>query len=512
MIEIQNSDARLVESVEEGLDIASQASSQPYLRSVHWSARRQLAYYRQSLSFRLPLVLVDVGVVSCVMLMIASLLSVFSQIAVSESVWLLLGIQSVSIVSYLGALGLYRNIGMHPVEELERVVAATILAFLTLLLIVLWRGDQDVAFEAVCLLISGCSCTFLLPSIRHLARCHLGRTRWWRQPIVILSHSDRNEELVRELNKEGHLGWRPIGYVDDFQSRWNRDDFSKNSLGGEEDLAEVIERENVFWGMIESKSSADPKNSQRLLDHFHPDLPNIVTLTSGKGSASLFSYSVDCGSTSGVCYRSNLSLIAPRMLKRGVDIFVSALAILCLSPLFAVLMIAVRCSSRGPIFYSQERMGLNGNSFRIWKFRSMVQDADRVLKSFLANDPALRSEWKLTQKLVNDPRITSVGRFFRRSSLDELPQLWNVFNGSMSLVGPRPIIRSEIEKYGKSIWLYYRTKPGITGLWQVNGRNLTTYEERLTFDSFYVRNWSIWLDWYILLKTVRVVLLCEGAY
>ncbi len=142
----------------------------------------------------------------------------------------------------------------------------------------------------------------------------------------------------------------------------------------------------------------------------------------------------------------------------------------------------------------------------------MVQDADRVLKSFLANDPALRSEWKLTQKLVNDPRITSVGRFLRRSSLDELPQLWNVFNGSMSLVGPRPIIRSEIEKYGKSIWLYYRTQPGITGLWQVNGRNLTTYEERLTFDSFYVRNWSIWLDWYILLKTVRVVLLCEGAY
>ncbi len=188
MIEIQNSDVRLVESLEQEFGVASQADSPPFFRSVRWTKRRQLAYYRQSLRFRLPLVLVDVGVVSCVMLMIASLLSVFSQRAISESVWLLLGVQSVSIVSYLGALGLYRNIGMHPVEELERVVAATALAFLTLLLIVMWRGDRDVAFESVCLFISGCSCTFLLPSIRHLARCQLGKTHWWRQPVVILSY------------------------------------------------------------------------------------------------------------------------------------------------------------------------------------------------------------------------------------------------------------------------------------------------------------------------------------
>jgi lipopolysaccharide/colanic/teichoic acid biosynthesis glycosyltransferase len=150
--------------------------------------------------------------------------------------------------------------------------------------------------------------------------------------------------------------------------------------------------------------------------------------------------------------------------------------------------------------------------FKAWKFRTMVQNADAVLKSHLAAHPALAEEWRLTQKLKNDPRVTPLGKLLRRSSLDELPQLMNVFAGEMSLVGPRPIVAAEVEKYGEHYTSYCRVKPGITGLWQVSGRNNTTYDERITFDQYYVLNWSVWLDLHILTRTVHTVLTGDGAY
>ncbi len=509
MIEFQTSDASIDSSVETHL-VAPQGAV-PF-DSVSWSGRRHFAYCWQSLRFGIPLLITDVAVVMSTLFAVVGCATLIGFRLNDNIVWVLGGLQCISFVGYLTGMRLYRNVGMHPVEELQRVVTATFLAFVTLLMIFLWRNDGDVWLEIACILISGGLSVVVLPSVRHFVRVCLGTTRWWRYPVIILNPSDHSEKLIRELTREGHLGWRPIGYIDDFQSNWNRrENASKYCVGGEEDLAEVIERENIFWGISDS-SSAHDTNLQRLLDRYHPDLPNIVSIVSGKGHASLFSHNIDCGNISGFCYRSSLVLLIPRVMKRLSDIVFSILAILCLIPVFALLMIAVRLSGRGPIFYSQDRIGVDGNTFRIWKFRSMVHDADRVLKSYLAKDSSLRAEWQKTQKLVYDPRVTMIGRILRRSSLDELPQLWNVLNGSMSLVGPRPIVRTEIEKYGNVIGLYYRTKPGITGLWQVSGRNLTTYEERLTFDSFYVRNWSIWLDWSILLKTVRVVVLCEGAY
>jgi lipopolysaccharide/colanic/teichoic acid biosynthesis glycosyltransferase len=142
----------------------------------------------------------------------------------------------------------------------------------------------------------------------------------------------------------------------------------------------------------------------------------------------------------------------------------------------------------------------------------MVPDADAVLTKYLETHPELKEEWLRDQKLRNDPRITRTGRFLRKTSLDELPQLWNVLRGEMSLVGPRPIVEAEIERYGANFALYTRVLPGLTGLWQVSGRNDTTYPERVALDSYYVRNWSVWLDLYILARTVWVVLAGKGAY
>ena len=157
-------------------------------------------------------------------------------------------------------------------------------------------------------------------------------------------------------------------------------------------------------------------------------------------------------------------------------------------------------------------IGRHGREFTAWKFRTMRKESDRLLKEYLAAHPEARIEWARTQKLVNDPRITRVGRLLRRASLDELPQLWNIFLGQMSLVGPRPIVASEVANYGESFTYYCRVSPGLTGLWQVSGRNHTTYPERVGYDEYYVCNWSVWMDIYILLRTIKVVLTGEGAY
>ena len=168
--------------------------------------------------------------------------------------------------------------------------------------------------------------------------------------------------------------------------------------------------------------------------------------------------------------------------------------------------------STGGVFYGHKRIGKGGREFTAWKFRTMVVDADLKLKEYLERNPESLAEWDATHKLKDDPRITWLGRILRRFSLDEFPQLWNVIKGEMSLVGPRPIVADEIHHYGNRFDPYTWVKPGMTGLWQVSGRNDTTYEERVSLDEYYVRNWSMWLDVYILARTVAIVLRRKGAY
>jgi exopolysaccharide production protein ExoY len=196
--------------------------------------------------------------------------------------------------------------------------------------------------------------------------------------------------------------------------------------------------------------------------------------------------------------------------KRLLDV-VGALALaLLLSPLLVVLVLAL-ARDRGPILYSHSRTGRHGKSFGCLKFRTMVPNAEQVLRDLLHNDPALRREWLRDHKLRNDPRVTAVGRFLRRTSLDELPQLWNVLKGDMSLVGPRPVVREEWERYGRHLSTYLSAKPGITGLWQVTGRSDASYRRRVALDSYYVRKRTLLMDVLILLRTVGVVLGGRGA-
>ncbi len=200
----------------------------------------------------------------------------------------------------------------------------------------------------------------------------------------------------------------------------------------------------------------------------------------------------------------------PSIRKRLFDIAGAAALLVFFAPLMVVIYFVVRLDN-GPGIYAQERVGKNGVRFMCYKFRSMVPNADRALEDILISDIKFRQDWEADHKLRNDPRITRVGLFLRRKSLDELPQLFNVLKGDMSLVGPRPITVDEINRYGGDIAYYYRTRPGLTGAWQVSGRNDVSYDERVALDVGYAKNWTFLTDFWILLKTVRVVLSGRGA-
>jgi Undecaprenyl-phosphate galactose phosphotransferase WbaP len=248
------------------------------------------------------------------------------------------------------------------------------------------------------------------------------------------------------------------------------------------------------------------------LERFECFFPRLMIMHS---SMTLYSLTVDARPlSSGVAVEVRRDLLRPlpRLAKRAIDLVIVCLALPVVALVILLLGILVRFESPGPIFYGHRRIGRDHTTFRTWKIRTMQVNGDELLRQSLAQDKDLSEEWLRHHKLRRDPRITRVGRFLRKTSLDELPQLWNVLRGEMSLVGPRPIVEEEVAIYGQHFSLYCRVTPGITGLWQVSGRNTVSSLDRVRLDSYYVRNWSPWLDLHILARTAKAVLTGQGAY
>lgn len=197
--------------------------------------------------------------------------------------------------------------------------------------------------------------------------------------------------------------------------------------------------------------------------------------------------------------------------KRVLDIAIALPALIVFLPLMAIIAALIKITMGGPVIYAHTRVGYNGATFRCLKFRTMVSNPDEALAQYLASNADGAKEWRERQKLKNDPRVTKLGRILRRTSLDELPQLFNILRGDMSCVGPRPIVKMEIQRYGARAKFYFRARPGLTGLWQVSGRSKLTYDERVTLDCEYVRNWSLALDLLVLIRTLPAVIAIENA-
>lgn len=351
----------------------------------------------------------------------------------------------------------------------------------------------------------------LVPAMRVLVKRALLRIGRWRRPTVIVGAGGNALEAYAALCSEPLMGFEVVAFLapsGETVSPSGAYPVPVSMVG--DDIVAWLENNAMPHVVVALDSLQDQQLLIQRLSIRYADLNVIPSLRGlpllGMEMTHFFSHEVLM-----LRLRNNLGRRGPQLAKRLFDIAGAVMLLALLAPFFAVIAWRIRRDG-GRAIYAHVRVGRHSRPFKCYKFRSMIANADQVLAEVLAGDPAARAEWERDFKLKNDPRITPVGAFLRKTSLDELPQLWNVLMGEMSLVGPRPIVTAELERYGDQVGYYLEARPGMTGLWQISGRNDIDYADRVNLDAWYVKNWSLWYDIVILLKTVRVVLGKSGAY
>ncbi|MEM9943160.1 MAG: undecaprenyl-phosphate galactose phosphotransferase WbaP [Planctomycetota bacterium] len=454
----------------------------------------------QALLTSFPLLLVDIiAVISCVAIGLCVSNAIGFRL-IPDISYLSMVLASGTIIIF-SMLGLYASGGMHPIYEFRQVIIGSTIVFLLFTVLTLNSSVYVVSMVVFPLMMVA------VPTFRKVARSFLARTKWWGVRVVVINCNKRVEELYSQHLKNGKHGLVPVGFIQNVIPEDLSDEIRQHYLGTTDDIQQAVKKHKAHFALLHRCSQND-RDLFEFAQIFLKDFSKVILIPDDHRLPSLWSL----GQRGGVCIEDRLLSPSAVFIKRTMDVVVSLSAILVFSPVLIGIAIWCKLSDPGPLFFGHKRIGKHGKRFKAWKFRTMRVNADEILKKTLAENPEMRKEWEETYKLKNDPRITRAGHFLRKSSLDELPQLWNVLIGEMSLVGPRPIVVGEVEKYEDKFSNYLRVIPGVTGFWQVSGRNLTTYERRVELDDFYVRNWSIWFDIYILIRTVKTVLFREGAF
>ena len=346
--------------------------------------------------------------------------------------------------------------------------------------------------------------------LRYVVMKFFKRKNLFTEKVILVGAGKTAERIVRFWNEDLGYRYEIAGILDD---KPISETLPKKFpiLGGFNNLKNVVKTQKVNTVIIAAPGiSKERLNTlitkiQTTVEHisFIPDL--IGTPMASVDTSILFTEEILM-----LNLRNNLANPYNRFVKRVFDLVSTILGGILISPILLVIAVLVAIENRGSIIFAHHRVGMTGKHFNCYKFQTMKKNFD--LQKYLDENPDAKKEWEETFKLTNDPRVTKLGAILRKTSLDELPQLFNVLKGEMSLVGPRPIVDAEIPRYGKFIREYFMVPPGITGFWQVSGRSDTTYEERVAMDTWYVRNWSVWIDILYLFKTVKAVTSGKGAY
>ncbi len=405
------------------------------------------------------------------------------------------------------AAGLYSRLALGAPEEARRSIACSSLMFVFLSAVTVSMRNAT-AYLRPALFIAIVLAAALVPLLRSAVRSWLGDRSWWGYPAIIFGAPKSAADVADAMRKNPGQGLKPVAIVDE-----------DSEAPGRGAALPVLGASHIRGGVAihaDTYAVLTPDAGQRtlaLLESSKDRFSRIIAISASfPGIANLLATPRAMGGLLGIEVCQQALLPHKHLAKRISDFTLAVLSAPISVPLIAAIAAWIKLDSPGPVFFRQQRIGRGGRKFDAWKFRTMAINAADVLEQELSRNPSLRLEWEQTQKLKNDPRVTRAGKFLRKSSLDELPQLWNVLKGEMSLIGPRPIVQSEIARYGSHFAAYARVPGGITGLWQVSGRNDTSYEERVALDAYYVRNWSVWLDLYILFRTVGTVLFRKGAY
>ena len=400
----------------------------------------------------------------------------------------------------------YPGAALSAVEELRRLFFSTTILYLVLLAyFFVIRSVEN--YSRFVLFASYFLVILMLPISRWIARSLMKHYRFSNIRALMVGAGHTGEIIVKELLRERQSGLIPVGFLDDDPQKQSKTVMGVSVLGKISDCERIARELKITYAIICLPMTNVLTEIRELSKYFRHIL--IIPTNQIVPAAWLYPYEFSC--YMGLEIRNQLLLPGPRILKWVLEGVQAIAAILVLMPLFLLLAVVVKVTSSGPVFYRARRLGKNGKIIEVLKFRTMYVDADDKLERILAEDPVKAKEWNEKFKLSDDPRITPVGKFLRRSSLDELPQFWNVLNGDMAIIGPRPIVEAEKIYYGEHYELLSRVKPGITGLWQVSGRSDLDYERRVFLDMYYIMNWTVWLDYFIFLKTVKEVIFCRGA-
>ncbi|MDR2488915.1 MAG: undecaprenyl-phosphate galactose phosphotransferase WbaP [Desulfovibrio sp.] len=414
------------------------------------------------------------------------------------------------------ALELYPGVFLPPHVELKRLSLGSSLGFAFLNLLI-FLGKQGEMYSRFVLIGGWLLSVFLVPLARYGVRTLCAKRAWWGYPVLLLAPENRIADTLVIFREQRRRGLYITGVVTLKEGETASDaslSLHLAALARPETGERLAALAKAYPGSMALVLTEDlpPQTRQEIIPLITKYFHRILVRTSAfwLRQSSLRIAFLPCGQV--LTLRQNLLDPARMRVKRLLDIVFCLAGGIVLILIIPVIALCIRLESKGPIFFRHARIGSGGKIIRIFKFRTMVADAEERLRATLDADQALREEWEATQKLSRDPRLTRVGAFLRASSLDELPQIFNVLKGEMSLVGPRPVPLHEEALYGDAFELYCRVKPGITGLWQISGRNDISYAKRLETVYEYVYNWSVWLDIYIIMRTVPVVLSGKGAY
>jgi Undecaprenyl-phosphate galactose phosphotransferase WbaP len=420
----------------------------------------------------------------------------------------------VALILVYFLIGLYSP-GVSPVNELRRLFISTTIVFAFFMALFFWLAIGDNA--PLVLVTTWVIAIILLPITRSGVRKLLALFHLWGEPVAIIGFGQLGYKLVTYLLANPMLGFSPYLVIDRRKaSRVDTREIPKEIMV--RSIDDINEDGKEYMRDVHTAILV----TSEIPGEFYESITDIRTLKFSRlivvsivdQTSNLWMQPYDIGGIIGLEVGLNLISSWQQAVKRMTDLFLILISLPVSIPVLLVIASMVAIDSKGPIFYSNYLIGKKGKLFRMWKFRTMHPNADQILPLYLEQNPDLHEEWISNHKLKNDPRITRVGRLLRKYSLDELPQIWNVVLGEMSLVGPRPISIMERDNnyFGKCFNLYIQVRPGITGLWQVSGRSDTSYVERVRIDEYYVRNWSVWLDVIILARTPVAVFLSKGAY
>jgi Undecaprenyl-phosphate galactose phosphotransferase WbaP len=385
-----------------------------------------------------------------------------------------------------------------------------IIAIASLLVIIYFYVIKE-QFSRIWLVSTWLLLSILIPVSRLFAKKGMMRMGVWFMPTMIIGSGKNAAESAKAIESEPLLGMQVIALFDPLTNRISYTSFTEAIADGQ-DVEEILKELNDPYVII-ALEPAEYEKYSHLVERLIASQVYVTIIPSMQG-VPLFGAQVSHIFRHEVLllrFQNNLNRSSHLILKRTFDLVIAAILLMLLLPLFAYYSWKIRRDG-GDAFFSHQRVGLKGNSFNCYKFRTMAPDADKILDRTLENSVDAKNEWKQNHKLKHDPRITKFGEELRTTSLDELPQLFNVLKGEMSLVGPRPIVKEELARYGDQVNFYLQVKPGMTGLWQISGRNDTDYQQRVNLDAWYVRNWSLWTDIVILIKTIPVLILRRGAY